>query len=179
MLFILNTPLLHEYKLLSELKVMSASKNVPSQTFWDGLLEAWLALTVWLRGIKMYWFPWYLTLVSTNHASSNLGLKINYLSVFTGLLKLKTILQEMRIYSRTSTNDHLSTTANSLQRPLFFWADSPYIDSCLSLATTATFCCPQSGRCISSPVAGGGELLPYKGLMGMCSQSGMFFGILS
>ena len=25
----------------------------------------------WLRGIKMYRFPWYLTLVSTNHASSN------------------------------------------------------------------------------------------------------------
>ena len=27
----------------------------------------------WLRGIKMYRFPWYLTLVSTNHASSNPG----------------------------------------------------------------------------------------------------------
>ena len=27
----------------------------------------------WLRGIKMYGFPWYLTLVSTNHASSNPG----------------------------------------------------------------------------------------------------------
>ena len=26
------------------------------------------------RGIKMYRFPWYLTLVSTNHASSNPGL---------------------------------------------------------------------------------------------------------
>ena len=25
----------------------------------------------WLRGIKMYRFPWYLTLVSANHASSN------------------------------------------------------------------------------------------------------------
>ena len=36
MLIILNTPFLHvyEYKLLSELKVMSASKNVPSQKFW-------------------------------------------------------------------------------------------------------------------------------------------------
>ena len=31
----------------------------------------------WLRGIKMYRFPWYLTLVSTNHASSNPGLIIN------------------------------------------------------------------------------------------------------
>ena len=28
----------------------------------------------WLRGIKMYRFPWYLTLVSTNRASSNPGL---------------------------------------------------------------------------------------------------------
>ena len=30
----------------------------------------------WLRGIKMYTCPWYLTLVSTNHASSNPGLEI-------------------------------------------------------------------------------------------------------
>ena len=28
----------------------------------------------WLRGIKMYRFPWQLMLVSTNHASSNPGL---------------------------------------------------------------------------------------------------------
>ena len=28
----------------------------------------------WLRGIKRYRFPWYLTMVSTNHASSNPGL---------------------------------------------------------------------------------------------------------
>ena len=27
----------------------------------------------WLRGMKTYRFPWYLTLVSANHASSNLG----------------------------------------------------------------------------------------------------------
>ena len=27
----------------------------------------------WLRAIKTYRFPWYLTLVSTNHASSNPG----------------------------------------------------------------------------------------------------------
>ena len=31
----------------------------------------------WLRGIKMYRFPWYLTLVSTNHASSNPGQEVN------------------------------------------------------------------------------------------------------
>ena len=32
----------------------------------------------WLRGIKMYRFPWYLTLVSTNHASSNQGQMNHY-----------------------------------------------------------------------------------------------------
>ena len=41
-------------------------------------------------------------------------------------------------YSRTSTKDHLSTTAT-------FLADSPYIadiESCLSPSTTATYFCP-------------------------------------
>ena len=33
----------------------------------------------WLRSIKMYRFPWYLTLVSTNHALSNPGMKQNEL----------------------------------------------------------------------------------------------------
>ena len=32
----------------------------------------------WLRGIKMYRFSWYLTLVSTNHASSKLGLEFKF-----------------------------------------------------------------------------------------------------
>ena len=32
-------------------------------------------------------------------------------------------------YSQTSSNGHLSTMATSLQWP-FFFADSPYIDSC-------------------------------------------------
>ena len=35
------------------------------------------------------------------------------------------------MYSRTSTNNHLSTMAT-------FLMDSPYIDSCLNLSTTAT-----------------------------------------
>ena len=30
-------------------------------------------LNCWLRGIKTYRFPWYLRLVSTNHALSNPG----------------------------------------------------------------------------------------------------------
>ena len=43
-------------------------------TTWGRLLEAWFnSANLWLRGIKMYRFPWYLTLVSTNHASSNPG----------------------------------------------------------------------------------------------------------
>ena len=35
----------------------------------------------WLRGIKMYRFPRYLTLVSTNHASSNPGLMATGFSI--------------------------------------------------------------------------------------------------
>ena len=40
-----------------------------------------------------------------------------------------------------ATIGYLSTTAT------FNMADSPYIDSCLNLSTTATFFCPQVGRC--------------------------------
>ena len=36
-----------------------------------------VSANLWLRGIKMYRFPWYLTLVSTNHASSNPGQEIS------------------------------------------------------------------------------------------------------
>ena len=43
----------------------------------------------WLRGIKMYRFPWYLTLVSTNHASSNPGQKvIRQLGLTTGYCEI-------------------------------------------------------------------------------------------
>ena len=38
----------------------------------------------WLRGIKTYRFPWYLTLVSANHASSNPG------QMIFGIIKLCT-----------------------------------------------------------------------------------------
>ena len=34
----------------------------------------------WLRAIKTYRFPWYLTLVSTNHASSNPGRVVQFWS---------------------------------------------------------------------------------------------------
>ena len=36
----------------------------------------------WLRGIKTYRFPWYLTLVSANHALSNPGQKTGFLTGF-------------------------------------------------------------------------------------------------
>ena len=45
MLIILNTPLLHEYKLLSELKAMSTSKNVFSQTFWKLIMFQFLQVS--------------------------------------------------------------------------------------------------------------------------------------
>ena len=51
----------------------------------------------WLRGIKMYRFPWYLTLVSTNHASSNPG---QVVCLFAWLLfaETKGIVTERSIY---------------------------------------------------------------------------------
>ena len=44
------------------------------------------------------------------------------------------------LYSRTSTNSHL-------YKMVTFLVNSPYIDSCLNLSKTATFFCPQGGRC--------------------------------
>ena len=42
-------------------------------------------------------------------------------------------------FDSTSNNGHLSTMATSLQRPLYSVPeDSPYIDSCLNLSTTAS-----------------------------------------
>ena len=37
----------------------------------------------WLRGVKTYRFPWYLTLVSANHGSSNPGQVYILLAVLT------------------------------------------------------------------------------------------------
>ena len=45
-------------------------------TAFPGLVaESLVSANSWLRGIKTYRFPWYLTLVSANHASSNPGLE--------------------------------------------------------------------------------------------------------
>ena len=45
-----------------------------SGNFLGPVARSLVSANLWLRGIKMYRFPWYLTLVSTNHASSNPGL---------------------------------------------------------------------------------------------------------
>ena len=37
------------------------------------IVRSLVSTNSWLRGIKTYRFPWYLTLVSANHASSNPG----------------------------------------------------------------------------------------------------------
>ena len=53
----------------------------------------------WLRGIKMYRFPWYLTLVSTNHALSNPGQdrKIWLLNVQRHSCKVIQILESRKL----------------------------------------------------------------------------------
>ena len=47
----------------------------PTWSFLQGpVVWSLVSANHWLRAIKTYRFPWYLTLVSTNHASSNPGL---------------------------------------------------------------------------------------------------------
>ena len=45
----------------------------PTKRLQGPVAQSLVSANRWLRGIKMYRFPWYLTLVSTNHASSNPG----------------------------------------------------------------------------------------------------------
>ena len=59
-------------------KAMSLVEVVPQEGLYRFIDQGPVARSLvsanrWLRGIKMYRFPWYLTLVSTNHASSNPG----------------------------------------------------------------------------------------------------------
>ena len=65
--------------------------------------------------------------------------------VLSGMVFQEKIIKSCN-YSRISTNGHLSTRANALQQ-LAFGGQSGYIDSCLNLSKTATFFCPQGGRC--------------------------------
>ena len=46
------------------------------------VVRSLVSVNRWLRGIKTYRFPWYLTLVSANHASSNPG---QFIVMFGGL----------------------------------------------------------------------------------------------
>ena len=51
------------------------STNLPKGTFKNQgpVVRSLVSANRWLRGMKSYTFPWYLTLVSANHASSNPG----------------------------------------------------------------------------------------------------------
>ena len=55
-----------------------------------------------LRGIKSYTFPWYLTLVSANHASSNPGLDVLNLEDFLRTM-ISLFLNNMLPKRRSST----------------------------------------------------------------------------
>ena len=72
----------------------------------------------WSRGIKTYRFPWYLTLVSTNHASSNPGLiaknktsllKFNFMYIYLGCRFVK----YLSIPGRTASSLRVYTTADA------------------------------------------------------------------
>ena len=61
----------------------------------------------WLRGIKMYRFPWYLTLVSTNHVSSNPGLGVKTVEHWgRTALQFFTVLE--RVILSDSSREHFS-----------------------------------------------------------------------
>ena len=74
----------------------------------------------WLRAIKTYRFPWYLTLVSTNHASSNPGLKteekIAYIKSLAGAkveLYASWLLLVDNVVSVPEMHVHFPDTGNS------------------------------------------------------------------
>ena len=53
---------------------MSSYGHVVHTTAKQGpVVRSLVSANRWLRGVKTYRFPWYLTLVSANHASSNPG----------------------------------------------------------------------------------------------------------
>ena len=53
---------------MRENKLTCGQVNISGQ---GPVVRSLVSANRWLRGIKTYRFPWYLTLVSTNHASSN------------------------------------------------------------------------------------------------------------
>ena len=97
---------------------------------------------------EIFLFRYFMFCIVAKKQTWNLKVAVCWDSEFTLFARIATTRNKKRkrkcfnnsIYSRTSTNGHLSTTAT-------ISADSPYIDSCLNLSTTATFFCRQSVRC--------------------------------
>ena len=66
-------------KIVTWLDIKNDSSSVlkPENSVHQGpVVQSLVSANRWLRGIKTYRFPWYLTLVSANHASSNPGLDV-------------------------------------------------------------------------------------------------------
>ena len=72
----------------------------------------------WLRGIKMYRFPWYLTLVSTNHASSNPGLVCRAVLDWLGASGL-----QVQRSNRSAKLPHPSLFQNYTWSTSYIWSD--------------------------------------------------------
>ena len=53
--------------------VISNAIRITKDAIQGPVVRSLISANCWLRGIKTYRFPWYLTLVSANHASSNPG----------------------------------------------------------------------------------------------------------
>ena len=75
----------------------------------------------WLRDIKLYRFPWYLTLVSTNHASSNPGQEGIALTHSVTLILIYIIHNQWDLtFSFTATKIRPKPTSQS-PTPLSYW----------------------------------------------------------
>ena len=75
----MKTPCMSLFKIKRKLKVKAGIHNFLVNTLIENdhlgpVVLSLVSANRWLRGIKTYRFPWYLTLVSANHASSNPGL---------------------------------------------------------------------------------------------------------
>ena len=64
------------FRILSSCCEATSFTRYPGRkTFQGPVVRSLVSTNRWLRGIKTYRFPWYLTLVSANHVSSNPGQK--------------------------------------------------------------------------------------------------------
>ena len=88
----------------------SMGKQRARVNFLGPVVRSLVSVNRWLRGIKTYRFPWYLTLVSVNHASSNPGLvakDINSIRLQCGLDGLLQLEEERRSLLRRPKRTHL------------------------------------------------------------------------